>query len=179
MPKATLTPKTKQQKQIDQMEKAIYRIEQDTILLRKELKEHIENIWEVYKPLKKLSLVSELLVRDLDIKRPVNIKSVAIRDFKLIIDEKLFLRSFKRYIPHAINIITQIKTKTSLFNIPQPWTKSTFDKNLKAKANSIKPKTTFTEFVHEPDFGSLVNTFGKKANRVNGTERAIPKPNIP
>jgi hypothetical protein len=36
------------------MEKAIYRIEQDTILLRKELKEHIENIWEVYKPLKKL-----------------------------------------------------------------------------------------------------------------------------
>ena len=54
MPKATLTPKTKQQKQIDQMEKAIYRIEQDTILLRKELKEHIENIWEVYEPLKKL-----------------------------------------------------------------------------------------------------------------------------
>jgi|TARA_B100000035_G_scaffold310037_1_gene317167 septal ring factor EnvC (AmiA/AmiB activator) len=54
MPKATLTPKTKQQKQIDQMEKAIYRIEQDTIQLRKELKEHIENIWEVYKPLKKL-----------------------------------------------------------------------------------------------------------------------------
>ena len=54
MPKATLTPKTKQQKQIDQMEKAIYRIEQDMIQLRKELKEHIENIWEVYKPLKKL-----------------------------------------------------------------------------------------------------------------------------
>ena len=54
MPKATLTPKTKQQKQIDQMEKAIYRIEQDTILLRKELKEHIENIWEVYKPLKNI-----------------------------------------------------------------------------------------------------------------------------
>ena len=41
-------------KQLDAIEKTVYRIEQDTILLRKELKEHIENIWEVYKPLKKL-----------------------------------------------------------------------------------------------------------------------------
>ena len=41
-------------KQLDAIEKTVYRIEQDTIKLRKELKEHIETIWEVYKPIKKL-----------------------------------------------------------------------------------------------------------------------------
>ena len=41
-------------KQLDAIEKTVYRIEQDTIKLRKELKEHIETIWEVYKPLKNI-----------------------------------------------------------------------------------------------------------------------------
>ena len=40
--KATLIPKSKQQEQIDQMEKAIYRIEQDTIQLRKILNIHTD-----------------------------------------------------------------------------------------------------------------------------------------
>ena len=33
--------------------------------------------------------------------------------------------------------------------------------------------------VQEPDFGSLLITFGKNASRVNGTARATPNPNIP
>ena len=41
-------------KQLDAIEKTVYRIEQDTIKIRKELKEHIEEIWAVYKPIKKL-----------------------------------------------------------------------------------------------------------------------------
>ena len=36
-------------KQLDAIEKTVYRIEQDTIKIRKELKEHIEEIWAVYK----------------------------------------------------------------------------------------------------------------------------------
>ncbi len=41
-------------KQLEAIEKTVYRIEQDTIKIRKELKEHIEEIWAVYKPLKKI-----------------------------------------------------------------------------------------------------------------------------
>ena len=41
-------------KQLDAIEKAVYRIEQDTIKIRKELKEHIAEIWAVYKPIQKL-----------------------------------------------------------------------------------------------------------------------------
>ena len=41
-------------KLLDAIEKTVYRIEQDTIKIRKELKEHIEEIWAVYKPLKKI-----------------------------------------------------------------------------------------------------------------------------
>ena len=35
------------------------------------------------------------------------------------------------------------------------------------------------EFVHDPDLGSLLITFGKNASRVNGTASATPNPNIP
>ena len=62
---------------------------------------------------------------------------------------------------------------------PQPSTRSTLDKNLNANASSIKPNKTFTELVQDPDFGSLVTILGKMANKVNGNERANPKPNIP
>ena len=41
-------------KQLDEIEKTVYRIAQDTIKIKKELKEHIEEIWAVYKPLKKI-----------------------------------------------------------------------------------------------------------------------------
>ena len=42
------------QKQINQIEKTVYRIEKDTIHLRKDLKKHIEEVWNVYKPIKKI-----------------------------------------------------------------------------------------------------------------------------
>ena len=39
-------------KQLDQIEKTVYRIESDTIKLHKKLDEHIDRIWDVYKTLK-------------------------------------------------------------------------------------------------------------------------------
>ena len=52
-------------------------------------------------------------------------------------------------------------------------------KNLKAKAISRKPNTTFTELSQPPDLGSVLNQLGKKANKVNGIAKAKEKPNIP
>lgn len=43
----------------------------------------------------------------------------------------------------------------SLFNKNVLVTKSAFDKNFKAKPNSINPKTTFTVFIQPPDLGKL------------------------
>src|SRR5690606_17389948 len=62
---------------------------------------------------------------------------------------------------------------------PHCSTKSAFDKNLSAKANSINPKTTFTVFNQPPDFGKEFNHFGNIANNVNGKASANPKPDIP
>ena len=39
-------------KQLDQIEKTVYRIESDTIKLHKKLDEHIDRIWDIYKSLK-------------------------------------------------------------------------------------------------------------------------------
>ena len=58
-------------------------------------------------------------------------------------------------------------------------TKSAFDKNLKAKANSKKPSTTLVVFIHPPDFGNAFNQLGNNANRAKGKARASPKPVIP
>ena len=63
--------------------------------------------------------------------------------------------------------------------MPQCPTKSAFDKNLSAKISSTKPKTTFNVSIHEPDFGSDLSMFGKKANSVKGKPMAIPKETIP
>ena len=38
---------------------------------------------------------------------------------------------------------------------------------------------TFMLLVHDPDFGSLLIMFGKKANKVKGIANATPKPSIP
>src|SRR5690554_8192375 len=62
---------------------------------------------------------------------------------------------------------------------PQPCTKSAFDKNFSAKANSKNPKTTFTVFNHPPDFGREFNQLGKRAKRAKGKAKAKPKPPIP
>ena len=54
-----------------------------------------------------------------------------------------------------------------------------FDKNLKASANSTKPKSTFTVVNHPPDLGNDLSKFGNKANNANGNANAAPKPVIP
>ena len=76
-------------------------------------------------------------------------------------------------------MIIQIIKKGSIFKIPQCFTKSAFDKNLKAKANSKNPKTTLTVFIHPPDFGKDFNIPGNIAKRVNGKPKATPNPAIP
>ena len=76
-------------------------------------------------------------------------------------------------------MITHIPINNSLLSKPQCSTKSAFDKNLNAKPSSRKPKITLKVFIHLPDFGIEFNILGKKANKVNGSARAIPKPNIP
>src|SRR5437868_1196394 len=58
-----------------------------------------------------------------------------------------------RYKTIAIPIIHQMPMKISLFTSPHCFTRSALDKNLIAMASSRKPKTTFTEFNHPPDFG--------------------------
>src|SRR5690606_7625070 len=52
-------------------------------------------------------------------------------------------------------------------------------KNLKAKASSKKPRTTFVVVIHPPDFGNEFNQFGNNANKANGNARAAPNPVIP
>ena len=58
-------------------------------------------------------------------------------------------------------------------------TKSALDKNLNAKANSKKPKDTFTVFNHPPDFGNEFIQPGNIANNINGKAKANEKPTIP
>ena len=73
----------------------------------------------------------------------------------------------------------QIAKKVSLSSMRQLYAKSATDKNLKAKANSMKPNTTFIMFIHEPDLGACFNHVGNKAKRVKGKAKAKAKPNIP
>src|SRR5690554_7728041 len=58
-------------------------------------------------------------------------------------------------------------------------TKSAFDKNLNANANSKNPKNTFTVLSHPPDFGREFIHPGKAANNPKGKANASEKPNIP
>ena len=55
---------------------------------------------------------------------------------------------------------------------------SATERNFKAKANSKKPSTTFTEFIQLPERGSEFNQLGKAANKVNGIAKALEKPSI-
>ena len=43
----------------------------------------------------------------------------------------------------------------------------------------MKPKTTFSVVIHEPDFGACFSHDGNKANSVNGRANAKAKPNMP
>ena len=67
----------------------------------------------------------------------------------------------------------------SLSNQCNCKTKSAFDKNLNANANSKNPKKTFTVFNHPPDFGNEFSHPGNKANNINGSANAKENPNIP
>src|SRR5690606_11056623 len=84
-----------------------------------------------------------------------------------------------KYNPSIAKITIHRARYTSLSNKFQLYAKSTLDKNFKAKANSKKPKTTFTLFSHPPDFGNDFNIEGNIANKTNGTANAQEKPNIP
>ena len=53
------------------------------------------------------------------------------------------------------------------------------ERNLKAKANSKNPNTTFTEFSQPPDFGRDFIHSGNMANKVNGIANAMENANIP
>ena len=70
----------------------------------------------------------------------------------------------------------QIAMKSSRFNKNVLETKSALDKNLRAKANSIKPRTTFTVFIQPPDFGKLAKMFGNKANNPKTIAQLKPNP---
>ncbi len=50
---------------------------------------------------------------------------------------------------------------------------------MNARANSKKPKTTFTVVIHPPDFGKEFNHAGNNANKAKGKAKANPKPVIP
>ena len=76
-------------------------------------------------------------------------------------------------------MIIQRTRKISIFTNPQCFTKSAFERNLRARANSKNPKTTFTLFIQPPDFGSLFNRPGNAANRPKGKANAKPNPPIP
>ena len=84
-----------------------------------------------------------------------------------------------KYNANPIKITIQIPIKTSRFSKSQWATKSAFDKNLKAKASSKKPKTTSVVFNQPPDFGKEFNQFGNNANSAKGKAKAKPKPVIP
>ena len=73
-------------------------------------------------------------------------------------------------------IIIQIAMKSSRFSKNVLETKSAFDKNFRAKANSTNPKTTFTVFIQPPDFGKLCNACGNNAKSPKTIAQANPKP---
>src|SRR5690606_895966 len=58
-------------------------------------------------------------------------------------------------------------------------TKSALERNLKARASSKKPKTTFTVVIHPPDLGREFNQAGNMANSAKGKAKAKPKPTMP
>ena len=80
-------------------------------------------------------------------------------------------RSNERIIHNTINVLRD--------KIPQPYAISATERNFKANANSIKPKTTFSLSIQSPDFGADFSQFGNIANSENGNAKATAKPSIP
>ena len=61
----------------------------------------------------------------------------------------------------------------------QSSTISALERNLRAKASSIKPSTTLTELSQPPDLGSPESQPGNRAKSVNGKARAMANPAMP
>src|ERR1043165_3402047 len=61
----------------------------------------------------------------------------------------------------------------------QPFTRSALEKNLSARASSIKPRVTFTWFNQPPAFAILLIMPGEKAKNVKGNASPSEKPNMP
>ena len=85
----------------------------------------------------------------------------------------------KRYKLKAKKTPIHIAINNSLSNRCASTTRSAFERNLKAKANSKNPRTTFTVFSQPPDFGNEFIHPGNAANNPKGSARAREKPNIP
>ena len=68
--------------------------------------------------------------------------------------------------------------KTSLCNQCKSNPISALERNLNAKANSTKPKTTLTVFNQPPDFGIFPNNVGAKAKNINGKAKPNPNPSM-
>ena len=75
-----------------------------------------------------------------------------------------------------MEIKIQIAMNNSLYRKNVFETRSAFDKNFKARPNSINPKTTFTVFIQPPDFGKLCNACGNKASNPKTIAHENPKP---
>ena len=84
-----------------------------------------------------------------------------------------------KYTNSIIKIISQIEIKTSRFKIPQCATKSAFERNFNASANSRKPNVTFNLVIQPPDLGIDFRALGKRASKPKGNAKAIPNPAIP
>ena len=73
----------------------------------------------------------------------------------------------------------QIAKNNSLSNQCSCNTKSAFERNLNANANSKNPKNTLTVFNQPPDFGKEFIQPGNIANKAKGNAMANENPNIP
>ena len=78
-----------------------------------------------------------------------------------------------------MKIRIQIAKKTSLFKSDQCATRSAFERNFNANANSMKPKKTLTVFSHPPLLGREFNHCGNRAKSAKGSPRATPNPASP
>lgn len=75
-------------------------------------------------------------------------------------------------------MITHNPMKTSYPKIFHLRAISALERNFSAKANSRKPKTTFTLLIQLPDLGNELSHAGNAANNPNGIANAMENPNI-
>src|SRR5690606_1824234 len=84
-----------------------------------------------------------------------------------------------RYRANIPKMAIHMARNSSLSNQCNCNTRSALERNLKARASSKKPKKTFTEFSHPPDFGREFNHPGKSAKNIKGSASAKEKPSMP